>query len=153
VNRLAPLPLLLVALTLSACGSGSSSGSGGVAGTTSSVGGRHVVVTETEYKLQLSTMHLQPGRTTFVAVNKGHVGHSLEIDGPGVEDERIAGTIMPGSSKRISVTLRKGSYELYCPIDAHKGLGMEVHVGVGGATTSGQTPGGMTTTTGGGNGY
>ena len=150
MSRLSPLLLLLVVVAVSACGSGS----GGVAGTTTSLAAHHVVATESEYRIQLSATHLQAGATTFVALNKGHVAHSLEIDGPGVSDKRITGTIAPGSSKRITVTLRKGSYEIYCPVDGHKQLGMEVHVSVGGATTSGQSPGGMTTTTNsGGNGY
>ena len=145
------LALLPLAVVVSACGS--SSGTGGTAGTTTSLSAHHVVATETEYRIALSTTHLQAGQTTFVATNKGKVAHSLEIDGPGVEDKRISGEIAPGSSQSITVTLRKGSYEIYCPVDGHKQLGMEVHVSVGGASTSGQPGGGMTTTNSGGNGY
>lgn len=148
-------PLLVLALTVAACGSSSTSGApkkGGVAGTTASIAGaRQVTVTETEYRLQLSQMQLQPGPTTFVATNNGHVAHSLEIDGPGVSDRRIAGTIPPGSSMQLTVTLQKGSYEIYCPVDGHKRLGMDVHVSVGGASAGGSTtPAGTTTTSGGG---
>ena len=125
-------PLLLAAFALAGCG-GSKSSSGGVAGATTSLG-QTVVATESEYRIQLSTMSLAPGRTTFVATNKGEVAHSLEIDGPGVEDKRVIGTISPGSSKRITVTLRTGRYEIYCPVDGHKRLGMDLHVKVGATT-------------------
>jgi len=87
---------------------------------------------ETEYKIVLSQTTLSPGKTTFVAVNKGHTAHSLEVDGPGVSNQRIPGTIPPGSSKTLTVTLQKGSYEIFCPVDSHKQLGMVVHVTVGG---------------------
>ena len=145
-------PLVLAAFLVAACaGGGKSSSAGGVAGTTSTLGGRQVIATESEYKIQLSTTALTPGRTTFVAMNKGKVAHSLEIDGPGVSDKRILGTITPGSSKRITVMLQKGRYEIYCPVDGHKQLGMDLHVQVGGgAKTSG---GAATTTTSSGNGY
>jgi uncharacterized cupredoxin-like copper-binding protein len=154
----------MVVFALAACGGGSSrsgAGTGGVAGTTAQVSGRQVVATETEYKISLSTTHLVPGRTTFVAMNKGHVSHSLEINGPGVSHQRIAGTVSPGSSKRLTVTLQKGSYEIYCPVDGHKNLGMDLHVTVGGASTGstggmmhgGTTTTGGSTTTGGGGGY
>ena len=138
-------------LALAACGGGgkSSSGAGGVAGTTATLSGQQVVATESEYRIQLSTMHLRPGPTTFVAMNKGHVAHSLEIDGPGVSDTRITGTIPPGSSKRLTVTLRTGSYEVYCPVDSHKKLGMLVKVTVSGAgrASSGTSTGSTATTT------
>lgn len=34
------------------------------------------------------------------------------------------------------MTLRNGSYELYCPVDGHKGLGMDVRVTVGGGAAA-----------------
>jgi plastocyanin len=156
-GRLLCVPvLLLLAFAVAACGGGgkSSSSAGGVAGTTATLSGHQVVATETEYRIQLSTMNLQPGRTTFVAMNKGHVAHSLEIDGPGVSDKRILGTIDPGSSKQLTVTLQKGSYEIYCPVDGHKQLGMDVHVAVGGGGGAGAGGAAPTTTmTTSGNGY
>lgn len=153
-------PILAVGVALAGCGSGSSTsgaGAGGVAGTTAAAGGagQHVTVTETEFRLQLSQQHLQAGPTTFVAVNKGHVPHSLEIDGPGVSGMRIAGTIAPGTSKQLTVTLKNGGYELFCPVDGHKAMGMDLRVSVGGGT-SGSTTGTTTGTTpasGGGGGY
>ena len=143
------VPFLVVAFLLAACGGGKSgSGTGGVAASSTSTGGagRHVTAVETEYKITLSTTSLQPGATTFVAMNKGHLSHSLEIDGPGVSDQRIAGTISPGSSKQLTVTLQKGTYEIYCPVDSHKSLGMDIHVTVGSAGAGGTQGTGSTST-------
>lgn len=157
-GRLALLPVLGVVFALSACGGGGSksgAGTGGVAGASHSHGGgQQVVVTETEFKLQLSTTSLKAGPTTFVAMNKGHVAHSLEINGPGVSSMRIPGTIQPGSSKSFTVTLQQGSYDLFCPVDSHKHLGMDIQLQVGGGSTGGMgTSGGSSGSSGSGGGY
>jgi uncharacterized cupredoxin-like copper-binding protein len=104
------------------------------AGAYASSGGssQRLTATESEFKIQLSAKTLHAGPTTIIAVNKGHVAHSLEVDGPGVSDKRIAGTIAPGKSMSLHVALRKGGYEVYCPVDGHKGLGMDTHIKVSG---------------------
>lgn len=127
------------ALALAACGGSGKSAApstGGVAGASTQQMSGHVVrVTEREYAIALSTMSPAPGPTTFVVHNTGKVAHSLEIDGPGVSDMRIAGTIQPGTTKTLHVTLRSGTYEVYCPVPGHKALGMDTHVTVGSAPT------------------
>jgi uncharacterized cupredoxin-like copper-binding protein len=119
-------------LLLAACGGGMSSSHNASTGAVAGASSQTVVVRESEYKLRLSTMSLTPGRTTIVAKNVGKIAHSLEIDGPGVSDVRIAGTIAPGQSKTLRVTLKPGTYELYCPVPGHKALGMDTHVHAGG---------------------
>jgi plastocyanin len=66
-----------------------------------------------------------PGTVTLVAVNKGKIAHSLAISGPGVASRRITGTIKPGTSRSLTVTLKAGTYTLKCPIDGHAALGMK----------------------------
>jgi uncharacterized cupredoxin-like copper-binding protein len=101
-----------------------------------------VTVTEVEYKLTLSPSKLAPGKTTLMVVNKGKLAHSLSISGPGLKKRLIAGTIKPGSSRRVTVTLKAGSYTLWCPVPGHAALGMKQTVKVGSTTT---TTGGITT--------
>jgi uncharacterized cupredoxin-like copper-binding protein len=91
--------------------------------------GKTVTVGETEYMLSLSTSKFAPGAWTFKVVNKGTITHALEIDGPGVED-RKSGPLAPGASTNMAVTLQKGTYQLYCPVDGHKGLGMKTSITV-----------------------
>ncbi len=86
---------------------------------------KRVTATESEYKIGLSQTSVKAGTYVFVAVNKGKIAHSLALNGPGVSHKRIAGTIAPGSSKTITVSLRKGTYDVYCPVDGHKALGMD----------------------------
>jgi plastocyanin len=96
-----------------------------------------VTVTEREYKLTLSRTHVAAGKYTLVAANKGKLSHSLEIAGPGIKGERIAGTIKPGASGTLSVTLKAGSYSIWCPVPGHAALGMKTTLKVGSAPVTG----------------
>jgi uncharacterized cupredoxin-like copper-binding protein len=138
VRRLALLgPLVIV---LAGCG-GSSGGSKTQAAPSS--GGQTIQVKESEYKLTPSSFTVsKPGTVTFAVTNAGQMGHALEVEGNGVEEKRS--TISPGSSAKLTVDLSKnGTYEVYCPIDGHRSLGMEAKLVVGSASAGG---GGTTTT-------
>ncbi|MHB8650133.1 MAG: cupredoxin domain-containing protein [Gaiellaceae bacterium] len=141
-------------LALAACGGGSSSGaaggspSGTATAASASKSATTVIVEESEYKLTLPAMSFKPGTYTFVAKNVGKVAHALEINGPGVTDTRTPGTVAPGQSAMLTVTLKSGSYELFCPVDGHKGLGMDSRIQSGAAAPGTTTKSG--TTTGGG---
>ena len=117
------------ALVLAACSSGGGGGGSASSGA-SKVSGTRVTVTETEYGLKLSRSSFTPGTYTFVADNKGKITHALSVDGPGVEDARTK-NIQGGQEANLTVTFKKGSYDLYCPITGHKQLGMEKHIQVG----------------------
>ena len=136
---------LLAAAVLSACGG--SGGGGNAASTSTSASSPSspaaaaasgaaqgtpttVMVTAKEYSLALSTTSFSPGQYTFQLSNTGGTTHGLEIDGPGVEDQK-ANDIAPGGSSSITVTLKKGTYEIYCPVPGHKQLGMDTHITVG----------------------
>jgi plastocyanin len=131
-------PLLLacsvaaVAVLAAGCGGGSSGTSS--ATTSAAAAGTTVTVNETEFHLALSTASFRPGAYTFTAVNKGTIAHSLEITGPGVDAQTP--TLEPGQSAGLHVTLEAGSYDLFCPIDSHKSLGMNQEISVGGATAA-----------------
>jgi uncharacterized cupredoxin-like copper-binding protein len=117
-----------------------------------------VAVHETEYKLTPNTISLsKPGTYVFKGVNDGTTTHALEVEGNGVEQK--SSDISAGSSGTLEVTLsKKGTYEIYCPIDGHKGLGMKGTITVGGSgaaggtstenTNTGTTPGTTTYSTG-----
>ena len=88
-----------------------------------------VMVTEDEFKITMSTMTLSAGPTTFMVQNTGRVTHALTVKGPGVNNVST-GSINPGSSKSVTVTLVRGSYDIYCPVGNHKMLGMNMTVSV-----------------------
>ncbi|GAA2473052.1 plastocyanin/azurin family copper-binding protein [Streptomyces longisporus] len=130
------------ALVLAACSSGGGGGGGGggsassgassgaSAGASKAGSGTQVTVTETEYGLKLSRSSFTPGTYTFVADNKGKITHALSIDGPGVQDAKTK-NIQSGQEANLTVTFKKGKYDLYCPIPGHKQLGMNKNIQVG----------------------
>ena len=56
---------------------------------------------------------------TFIVKNVGQVAHNLTIQG-GKATPNIAG----GDTAKLTVTLKKGSYTLYCSVPGHRQLGM-----------------------------
>jgi plastocyanin len=148
-----PLSLLgvVVAIVGTACGGGR----GTAAGPTTTKGTpagivKRLTVTESEYRLVPATLAVErTGSYEIKVVNNGTVAHALEIDGSGGEAKTP--DIGPGESATLEVRLAKtGLYELYCPIDGHKGLGMRGSVVVGKlGTATADTSTRQTTTTSG----
>jgi plastocyanin len=109
----------------------------------SSTRGEQIPITLNEYTISPKNVPLNGEDTyTFLVVNKGTMTHALEIEGNGVEEE--TGDLGTGDDATLTVTLKPGTYEMYCPIDGHRQRGMEGTVVVGGGSGSG----GSGTTTG-----
>jgi uncharacterized cupredoxin-like copper-binding protein len=110
-----------------------------------------VKATETDFHIALSKTSFKSGKYVFDAVNKGQTTHALMITGPGIK-MAMTKDIAPGQSATLAVTLKKGAYDIDCPIPGHKALGMNVNITVGGATTtsSGSSSSGGTSSAGGG---
>src|SRR2546426_5197113 len=90
-----------------------------------------------EWKVELSASTVPAGTVTFTVTNAGTIPHAFEIEGHGMEKE--TDEIQPGSSATFTLTLKLGTYEAYCPVGegSHKRLGMETHLKVAGAQSSG----------------
>lgn len=118
------------------------SGCGSAPGTGTPAGADVITVRMTDFALSLDLSKLGPGTHTFHAVNAGAKPHSIEVDGPGVSDQRISGTVAPGQSGDLTVTLQDGTYDMYCPVGNHRAMGMETRFTVGGATQAPAVNGG-----------
>ena len=94
-----------------------------------------VKAVETDFHIALSTNKFKAGKYVFHAENKGHTTHALMITGPGIK-MAMTKDIQPGQSATLAVTLKKGAYDIYCPIPGHKALGMNVNISVGSATAT-----------------
>ncbi len=83
-----------------------------------------------EWKVELSERTITAGTVTFTIANVGSIPHALEVEGKGIEQETAV--IQPGSSATLTLALKPGTYEVYCPVgeDSHKKLGMETHLTV-----------------------
>jgi uncharacterized cupredoxin-like copper-binding protein len=86
-----------------------------------------VEVTETEFKIALASTELKSGKITFDVTNDGAIPHDLSIVGVSQKTKEIPSK---GSAK-LTVTLKPGTYELYCSIPGHKQAGMDLKVTVG----------------------
>jgi uncharacterized cupredoxin-like copper-binding protein len=77
--------------------------------------------------LRFNTTRLRahPGRVTIVMSNPSGSGisHGIALKGPGVN--KVGPTVAPGHSASVTATVRKGSYEFYCPVPGHAMAGMK----------------------------
>jgi len=76
-------------------------------------------------KTELTT---KPGKVTITMDNPSDVPHAVEVEGNGVEEETK--TLTNGSAD-VTVDLKAGKYEFYCPVDGHREAGMEGTLTVG----------------------
>ena len=127
------LVVALAALLLGACSSTSdkTTPSAATAPTTAapSAVGTKVDVTEKEFAITLSQAKFAPGAYTFTIKNQGSFPHNLAIEGPGV-DKQVSATLGGGQSGSLAVTLKAGSYELWCAVPGHKDKGMDMKITV-----------------------
>ena len=90
-------------------------------------GAKTVAVSEKEYSIALAGGNdLKAGKYTFKVSNVGKIQHDLAVEGMS-EKTRL---ISPGGSAQLTVTLKPGSYELYCSVAGHKAAGMDLKVTV-----------------------
>jgi plastocyanin len=135
MRKLLPAMPLLVLLAAGCGGSGGNSNNGGGSGLgeTPGVKGTTVTVLLRDFEISPGSITLpKPGTYTFKASNEGAQTHNLEVEGKGVEEK---GTNV-GFGKSMSFTVKfdkAGDYEMYCPVDGHRALGMEGTVTVKGA--------------------
>ncbi len=96
-----------------------------------------VVAQLAEWKVELLPASVPAGSVTFTVTNSGSVPHAFEVEGHGVEKETPL--IQPGATATLTLTLRPGGYEVYCPVgnDSHKKLGMVTSLQV---TAAGAAP-------------
>lgn len=93
-------------------------------------GGPHLVIVKmVDFRL-LQPAFLPPGHYTFRAINEGRAPHALQISGPGVTNARTP-VVQAGQAADLTVTLRRGVYDFWCPVANHRQMGMQLNVYVG----------------------
>jgi uncharacterized cupredoxin-like copper-binding protein len=83
-----------------------------------------VAVTLSEWKVELARDTVHAGPVTFRVKNAGTMTHGFYVSGPGVE--KGSHDIPAGQEGRLTVTLKPGTYDVYCPLAdlTHKAAGM-----------------------------
>lgn len=131
--------LAILALALGACG-GSDSSSGSSASTpeptatatpaateTPASGGGGATIAESapadgSLKFTKDKLTAKAGKVTIAFDNPSSVPHAVEIEGKGVKKKT---KVVTGGNADVTVDLKPGTYEFYCPVDGHKQAGME----------------------------
>ena len=73
-------------------------------------------------KFNKKTVRLRHGRVTFLMKNPSSFPHAIAVEGHGLDkDGKI---VQKGGTSRVTVTLKKGRYVFYCPVDGHRKAGM-----------------------------
>ena len=145
VRRLLLLTALSLAVVVPAgCGSDDNESSSDTSGGTTTAGEQSVDLSAKEFAFDPSDVSVDAaGKVTFRVSNDGQETHALEVEGNGIEEETE--DIAPGESGTLTVDLKAGSYEFYCPIDGHRDQGMEGELVVGGSSAGGTSTGGTET--------
>jgi uncharacterized cupredoxin-like copper-binding protein len=117
----------------SSSGSSSSGGGGGYGSSTSSSsggGGQTLNLTAEEpgggkFAFDKTSLTAKSGKVTLdLKLPSGlKAPHGIAVEGNGVDKD--GPVVQAGSDSKITVDLKPGKYEFYCPVDSHKDLGME----------------------------
>lgn len=83
-----------------------------------------IPVTLSEWKLKLGRDTVPAGKVTFQIKNEGSMTHGFFVRGNGVQQG--SPDIAVGQSGTLSLTLKPGSYTVYCPLAdlSHRKAGM-----------------------------
>ena len=81
-------------------------------------------ISATQFQLQLSRATVPAGSTIVEQYNAGADPHNLVVDRQGTVAFSFP-TLAPGGDQRQTLTLKRGTYTLYCNLLNHKDLGMQ----------------------------
>jgi uncharacterized cupredoxin-like copper-binding protein len=88
------------------------------------------------------------GNVTITMKNPSSSGiqHGIAVEGNGVDKD--GPIVQPGKTSTLTVSLKPGKYEFYCPFDSHKAQGMKgtLTVGSSPSTSSGSSSSGGSST-------
>jgi uncharacterized cupredoxin-like copper-binding protein len=134
--RALAISVAALALLLAGCGSnnknaGSSSGGAEATSTpagtpaAASNGGKTVKLSspsDGSLKFDETNVAAKAGKVKVEFSNPSQVPHAVEVEGNGVEQKTKTVT---GGSASMTVDLKPGKYEFYCPVDGHRAAGMK----------------------------
>jgi uncharacterized cupredoxin-like copper-binding protein len=131
----------LVALAVSGCGSNSKSSSSSSSDTTTAAqnppptsapsGGGGGASTNLklsadssgQLKFDKTSLSAKAGNVTITMDNPSPLSHAIAVEGNGVDKD--GSTVQMGGKSTVTVSLKPGKYQFYCPVDGHKAAGMQ----------------------------
>ena len=70
-----------------------------------------------------TSLSAKAGNVTITMDNPSPVAHAVAVEGNGVDKD--GNTVQMGGKSTVTVDLKAGTYEFYCPVDGHKAAGMK----------------------------
>jgi uncharacterized cupredoxin-like copper-binding protein len=130
MRRLFLAALATTALAVAACGGSSGSGEGsgsssGSSGSSSSSSAQTATFTLSEFKIDTASTTLKAGDYTFKVNNTGKFPHDLHIATSDGSEVGKSVVLNAGQSGDFQVSLKAGTYQIWCAVDAHKAQGMQ----------------------------
>jgi uncharacterized cupredoxin-like copper-binding protein len=125
IRRLLVVALTTTALAAAACGGSSSSGGGSGTASTPPPTPQTVNFTENEFTITTASTTLKAGDYTFQVQNTGNFPHDLHIATPDGSEVAKTDVIQPKASGTLQVSLKAGTYTIWCAVDAHRARGMQ----------------------------
>ena len=74
-------------------------------------------------KFNKKVLTAKSGAVTVNMSNPSSLPHAIAVEGNGIDKD--GQTVEKGGTSTVSVNLKPGKYEFYCPVDSHKQQGME----------------------------
>ena len=74
-------------------------------------------------KFDKSSLTAKAGTVTITMDNPSSLPHAVAVEGNGVDKD--GETVNKGGVSKVTVDLKPGKYEFYCPVDGHKAGGMK----------------------------
>jgi plastocyanin len=78
---------------------------------------------KTALKFNTGTLRAAHGTVTITMTNPGSTRHAVAIKGHGTR--KVGKTVGRNKTSTVTVTLKKGTYTFYCPVDGHEAAGMK----------------------------
>jgi uncharacterized cupredoxin-like copper-binding protein len=74
-------------------------------------------------KFNKTRLTARAGKVSLVMANPSGLPHAVAVEGKRVDKD--GKTVAKGGTSRVTVTLKKGTYTFYCPVDGHRKAGMQ----------------------------
>lgn len=101
--------------------SGSSGGSASGGGASSNL--KLAADSSGQLKFDKTKLSAKAGSVTITMDNPSPVPHAVALEGSGVDKD--GATVSTGGKSTVTVNLKPGTYQFYCPVDGHRAAGME----------------------------
>jgi plastocyanin len=76
-----------------------------------------------QLKFDKASLSAKAGNVTITMDNPSSLQHAVAVEGNGVD--KAGNTVGNGGKSTVTVALKPGTYEFYCPVDGHKAAGMK----------------------------